>query len=413
MQVMLTPPSVRKGGRFLSLMSSTRGPYRVGYVMLVALVMATTSLAGCTGVLDTTVAPRASLNAYPLQIQEGETVTFDARNSDAVEGVITTYKWDFGDGQVSETISGFTSHTYASFGVFNAQLTITNDQGGTDDITTIIFVNGAPQLNLTFPESIRSGDSALLDASESYDPEGKDLMFEWDLDWSEDSDNDGDPRNDVDATTDTVLVPTNTSGTITGSIFLDDGNGATAQEVFKLEIMTRRYEVTWETVEVEYSWDEYLDQGEEWQGNITPGVQGRVLDYEGVLTLAQDVIAPQDNFTLNLYIVDDNYKRTEQTAGENITSNESATATVADDGLNGFGEDGIFDSDSAEELMEFLLSNPSARSGQGDWVWTVVAQQADPDPLFAGAPDPDPGNDWTLTVVVKIHVPQLVEIAYE
>jgi len=381
--------------------------------MLAALVMATTSLAGCTGVLDTTVDPRASLNAYPLQIQEGETVTFDARDSDAIEGVITAFKWDFGDGQSSETVSGFTSHTYASFGVFNAQLTITNDQGGTDDITTIVFVNGAPQLNLTFPDSIRSGDSALLDASESYDPEGKDLMFEWDLDWSEDSDNDGDPRNDVDATTDTVLVPTDTSGTITGSILLDDGNGATAQEVFNLEIMTRRYEVTWKTVEVEYSWDEYLAQGEEWQGNITPGVQGRVLDYEGVLTLAQDVIAPQDNFTLNLYIVDDNYKRTEQTAGENITSNESATASVADEGLNGFGEDGIFDSDSAEELMEFLLANPSARSGQGEWVWTVVAQQAEPDPLFAGAPDPDPGNDWTLTVMVKVHVPQLVEIAYE
>ena len=381
--------------------------------MLAALVMATTSLAGCTGVLDTTVDPRASLNAYPLQIQEGETVTFDARDSDAIEGVITAFKWDFGDGQSSETVSGFTSHTYASFGVFNAQLTITNDQGGTDDITTIVFVNGAPQLNLTFPDSIRSGDSALLDASESYDPEGKDLMFEWDLDWSEDSDNDGDPRNDVDATTDTVLVPTDTSGTITGSILLDDGNGATAQEVFNLEIMMRRYEVTWKTVEVEYSWDEYLAQGEEWQGNITPGVQGRVLDYEGVLTLAQDVIAPQDNFTLNLYIVDDNYKRTEQTAGENITSNESATASVADEGLNGFGEDGIFDSDSAEELMEFLLANPSARSGQGEWVWTVVAQQAEPDPLFAGAPDPDPGNDWTLTVMVKIHVPQLVEIAYE
>ena len=410
---MPTPPSVRKGGRFLSLMSSAQGPYRVCFVVLAALVMATTSLAGCTGVLDSTVDPRASLNAYPLQIQEGETVTFDARDSDAIEGVITSYKWDFGDGQSSETVSGFTSHTYASFGVFNAQLTITNDQGGTDDITTIVFVNGAPQLNLTFPDSIRSGDSALLDASESYDPEGKDLMFEWDLDWSEDSDNDGDPRNDVDATTDTVLVPTDTSGTITGSILLDDGNGATAQEVFNLEIMTRRYEVTWKTVEVEYSWDEYLAQGEEWQGNITPGVQGRILDYEGVLTLAQDVIAPQDNFTLNLYIVDDNYKRTEQTAGENITSNESATATVADEGLNGFGEDGIFDSDSAEALMERLLSDPSAGSGQGEWVWTVVAQQADPDPLFAGAPDPAPGNDWTLTVIVKLHVPHLVEIAYE
>ena len=394
-------------------MSSTRGVRRVGLVWLAALVMATKSLAGCTGVLDTTVDPRASMNVYPLQIQEGETVTFDARDSEAVEGVITSYEWDFGDGLRSETVSGFTSHTYSTFGIFTAQLTITNDQGGTDDITTVVVVNGAPQLNLTVPESIRSGDSALLDASGSYDPEGKDLIFQWDLDWSEDSDKDGDPRNDVDATTDTVLVPTNKSGSITGSLFLDDGNGATAQEVFMLEVMTRKYEVTWKTMELEYSWDEYLAQGEEWQGNITPGSEGRVLDFEGVLTLDQDLLAPQDNFTLNLFIVDDNFKRSDQTAGENLTSNESATATVAGEGLNGFGEDGIFESDSEEALMTFLLSNPNERSGQGEWVWSVVAQQADPDPLFEGAPDPDPGNDWSLTIIVKVHVPQLVEIAYE
>lgn len=394
-------------------MSSAQAAQRSGLVWLVVLVMATTSLAGCTGVLDTTVDPRASMNAYPLQIQEGETVTFDARDSEAVEGVITSYEWDFGDGLRSETVSGFTSHTYSTFGIFTAQLTITNDQGGTDDITTVVVVNGAPQLNLTVPESIRSGDSALLDASGSYDPEGKDLIFEWDLDWSEDSDKDGDPRNDVDATTDSVLVPTNKSGSITGSLFLDDGNGATAQEVFTLEVMTRKYEVTWKTMELEYSWDEYLAQGEEWQGNITPGSEGRVLDFEGILTLDQDLLAPQDNFTLNLFITDDNYKRSDQTAGGNLTSNESATATVAGDGLNGFGEDGIFESDSEEALLTFLLSNPNERSGQGEWVWTVVAQQADPDPLFEGAPDPDPGNDWSLNIIVKVHVPQLVEIAYE
>lgn len=394
-------------------MWSTQQARRVSLVVLMSLVMATTSLAGCTGVLDTTVDPRASLNAYPLQIQEGETVTFDARDSEAVEGVITSYTWSFGDGLSSETVSGFTSHTYSSYGIFTAQLTITNDQGGTDDITATVIVNGAPQLNLTFPEVIRSGDSALLDASGSFDPEGKDLDYAWDLDWSEDSDKDGDPRNDIDATTDTVLIPTNRSGTITGSLNLDDGAGAKAEQVFTLDVLTRRYEVTWETIELDYSWDDYLDQGEEWQGNITPGLQGRVLDFEGILTLDQDLFAPQDNFSLSVYIVDDGYKRSDQTSGENLTSNESATATVSDQELNPFGEDGIFDSDSEQELLELLLMDASARTGQGDWTWSVIAQQADPDPLFEGSPDPDPGNDWSLVVLVKLHVPKLVEIAYE
>jgi len=33
--------------------------------------------------------------------------------------------------------------------------------------------------------------------------------------------------------------------------------------------------------------------------------------------------------------------------------------------------------------------------------------------LFEGTPDPDPGNDWTLTVTVTLLIPKLTEIAYE
>ena len=67
-------------------------------LFLIAM-MVSISFAGCLGALDTTVQPRASLEAYPLLIQEGEMVTFDARDSDAIEGVITAYRWDFGDGE--------------------------------------------------------------------------------------------------------------------------------------------------------------------------------------------------------------------------------------------------------------------------------------------------------------------------
>ena len=389
------------------------GGQRIHSLLMVGLLVCSTFVAGCTGALEFTVDPRANLNAYPLQIQEGETVTFDARDSEPIEGVITEYLWDFGDGQTSETTTGFTSHRYSTFGMFIVELTVVNDQGGKDRATATISVNGAPQLNLTYPETIRSGDSVLLDASKSFDPEGDNLQFAWDLNWGDDSDDDGDARNDVDASTPTVLLPTNRSGTAQGSLTITDSAESSVTELFTLEISPRRFEVTWETSQLEYTWDEYLDQGQQWEGNISPGETGRIIAFEGVLELQQDILAPQDNFTLSVFIVNDNYERTAQTEGGNLTANESASATLQLDNMNSDGENGIFDADSEEILLEQLLSSTGARKGQGAWIWSVAAQQADPDPLFEGTPDPDPGNDWTLTVVITIMVPKLTEIAYE
>jgi len=382
-------------------------------LLMASLMVCSSLVAGCTGALDFTVDPSAKLTAYPLLIQEGETVTFDARDSDPIEGLIAEFRWDFGDGQTSETTTGFTSHRYTTFGIFTAVITVVNDQGGEDRASITINVNGAPTLNLTYPDSIRSGDSVFLDASKSADPEGDDLMFEWDLNLGEDSDGDGDMRNDIDATESTVLLPTNRSGTIQGSLTATDSADASVKQLFTLEITSRRYEVTWETIEVEYSWDGYLDQGEQWEGSITPGADGRVSAFLGTLELQQDVLAPQDNFTLSIFIVDDGYEKSAQTGEGNFTNNESASASLSNDNINSAGEDGVYDSDSKEALLQYLLESSGNRSGQGTWVWTVFAQQADPEPLFEGAPDPDPGNDWTLTVTVTLLIPKLTEIAYE
>ena len=382
-------------------------------LLMVGLLICSSFAAGCTGALNFTIDPRANLTAYPIVIQEGETVTFDARESEPVEGVITQYIWDFGDGQSAETTTGFTSHRYEVFGIFTAELTVVNDQGGQDVATTIINVNGAPILNLTYPDSIRSGDSVRLDASNSADPEGDELSFEWDLNWASDSDGDGDMRNDVDATESTVLLPTNRSGTIQGSLTATDSADASVKQLFTLIISSRRYEVTWESKEIEFSWDEYLDQGQEWEGNITPGEDGRVTAFLGVLELQQDVLAPQDNFTLSVLIVDEGYEESAQTGEGNFTSNESSSASMSAENMNPAGDDGIYDSDSEEELLQRLLDSSGNRSGQGTWIWSVTAQQADPDPLFEGTPDPDPGNDWTLTVTVTLLIPKLTEIAYE
>lgn len=374
------------------------------HVMLLGMV------AGCIGALDTTVDPRATLEAYPTLIQEGEMVTLDARESSPVEGVITKYEWDFGDGTTAETVIGFTSHTYLAYGQYTVRITVTNDQGGTDDALATIVVNGAPVVNISMPAAVRAGDAALLDASNSYDPEGNPLTFAWDLNTLVDSDGDGDSSNDADETTETVLLDTSTSGLIYGSLRVDDGAGAFAVEPFEINVTTRTFKVTWITETYEVSWDEYLDQGDSWSGNMTPGDIGRVLSFNAVLELDQDVAPPHDNFTLGLNIVEDNYNRRVATEPGNYSTNEPARAEMAEDGMNERGEDGLYTSDSAEALLRLLLNSRDSGNGQGTWVWTVVAQQSDPD-AFIGEIDPDPGNDWTLTVEVVVMRPSLTEVA--
>ena len=377
---------------------------------LAMLILMSVFVSGCIGI-DSTVDPRASLQAYPLSIQEGETVTFDARDSEAVEGVVTGFEWDFGNGQKAETVVGFTSHTYDSFGVYTVTLTVVNSQGGEDDISTTIVVNGAPVLTLTIPEQVKSGDSAFLDASKSFDPEGNDLTFSWDLDWSTDSDLDGNQRNDIDATTPTVLLPTNSSGKIIGSLVISDGTEATVTESFSIEIITRSFEVKWVTEELIFTWDDYLEQGSQWEDSISPGENGRIMEYTATLQLEQE-LGPQDNFTLTLFIENDKYEKTVQTEGGNITANETAKATMDRDAVNPEGQDGIYSADSEEALMNQLVGQAGARTGQGIWTWTVFAQQADPDPLIDGMLDPDPGNNWDLEVIVVVMNPVLTEITF-
>ncbi len=377
------------------------------------LLMCSFSLAGCTELLDTTAEPRATMEAYPLLIQEGEMVTFDARESDAVEGVITEYRWDFGDGEKRETVTGFTSHTYKVFGAYTVTLTVENDQGGVDDTVAVVVVNGAPVIDLKYPENPRAGDSILLDASASADPEGNELSFSWDLDWSVDSDGDGDVRNDVDSSLNQVLLPTNRSGIYLGSVTIDDGQEGVLTEVFELNVSSRRFSVVWQQKVIEQSWSDYLAEGDEWRQEITPGSAGRIISYEAVLELENDLVQPYDNFTLLVTIPEDNYQEKSETEGGNITANENAKATISEDKLNPLGAEGIYDSDSIEMVIDMVLNQPGSAFGQSPWILIIQALQSNPDSAIEILPDPDPGNDWTLTIKITIQEPVITEIAFE
>ncbi|MGY8702425.1 MAG: PKD domain-containing protein [Candidatus Poseidoniales archaeon] len=395
-----------------------RGPLSVkprsAATILLGLLLVAPLLSGCISSLlpDDAPSPSADLQVWPNRIQQGESITLDARSSDAISGVIIKFTWDFGDGSIDETLVGFTSHRYNEWGQYEVSVTVENDKGGTDTVTSQISVNGLPVIDISMPKQVKAGDIAVFDASTSYDPEGGELDVSWDLDWSKDSDGDGDNKNDVDFESLRVELPTGSSGQIIGSLTITDEDGGTAQTPWNLEILTRQFQVEWTERTFEFIWDNYTEQGGSWSISQNPGEEGMLVSFEALLELDRDLIEPQDNFTLHVDVEQAGWSDSEKTtSSNNLTSNESASAELQRDGLNSINNVSIISSDTEAALLDLLLNPSGSGFGAGTWLWSISVEQADPDAFFGQGIDPDTGNDWTLTVSFVIMVPTLTEIA--
>lgn len=72
-------------------------------------------------------APIAFLKASSRIINRGEAVALDGSASSGLNGAITSYEWDFGDGQKGEGVR--VKHVYAAAGRYSAGLTVLNKGG--------------------------------------------------------------------------------------------------------------------------------------------------------------------------------------------------------------------------------------------------------------------------------------------
>lgn len=96
--------------------------------------------------------PIASFTYSPSDPAAGETVTFDASGSyDSNALPITSYEWSFGDGNNGTGI--VVTHTYASVGVYNVALTVTNTQGGYGFISKnlTVYTHDVAIINVIIP----------------------------------------------------------------------------------------------------------------------------------------------------------------------------------------------------------------------------------------------------------------------
>lgn len=394
-----------------SFMVGARGRSFAHSRLISILLMTSLFLSGCTNPIGPPE-PTSSLTVDVDQINVGESINFDARLSTTPEAtVIVQYSWDFGDGTTTTTAQGLTNHVYTEPGSYEVIVEVSNDQGGLDESSWTINVNAFPVVSLIAAPLAKVGESITLDATSSEDPEGGVLTWAWDLDLGTDSDNDGDSRNDVDSTLSSITMMMNSSGEFEGSVSVTDDRGASSNEVYLINVSTRTWQVTWEQQRVTENWEGFLDQGESWTHSHIPGISARIMEVNATLTLNNDIIPPQDNFTLRLVVPSSGWDEESPTRQENIT--KSPTAFIERDGMNPIpAESKTFQADYSEDLLVFLLDDPGARFGIGNWTWQITADQSDPDiPIdeFDDL-DPDVGNDWQLDVEFVILIPRISEV---
>ena len=377
---------------------------------LAIIMLASVPLSGCTNPIGPPE-PTATLTVDVDQINSGEPINFDARESSTPDAtVVTQFTWDFGDGSTTTTTQGLTNHVYSTPGTYEVSLIVENDQGGTDETHWTINVNAYPVIELLSQPMAKVGESITLNAEGSSDPEGGVLAWAWDLDLSDDSDGDGDSRNDVDSSAPSITMLLNKSGEFEGAVVVTDDRGASAREAFQINVSTRTWQVTWEEQRVTEDWDGYLKQGESWTYSHVPGIEARLMEVNATLTLTMDLglQLPQDNFTLRLAVPSSGWDAESTTSQENVT--KAPTAYIERDGMNPVPtQSSTYQRDYAEDVLGLILDNAAARFGQGNWTWQVTADQADPD-FFVDDFDIDEGNDWKLEVEFIILVPRISEV---
>jgi len=73
--------------------------------------------------------PVATFTYEPLNPLVQQTITFTASNSHDLDNDISSYEWDFKDGNITPTSNPVISHAFSTSGVYNVTLTVTDSEG--------------------------------------------------------------------------------------------------------------------------------------------------------------------------------------------------------------------------------------------------------------------------------------------
>lgn len=132
--------------------------------------------------VETNEEPTASFVYSPTSPKVGEKVNFNASGSSDQDGSIVSFQWDFGDGRSDsgETVS----HKYKNVGTFTVVLVVQDNSGnhGTTSQTVSVTEGNSPTASFVYsPANPAENETIYFNASESDDPDGDIVSFDWDF----------------------------------------------------------------------------------------------------------------------------------------------------------------------------------------------------------------------------------------
>jgi PKD repeat protein len=128
--------------------------------------------------------PTASFSLSPNPAVTGQEVSFDGTASSDLDGTISNYSWNFGDGSTGS--GSAPSHAYQDANTYTVTLTVTDNKGAPATTTHTVTVNGSTNQQPTAsfslsPNPALTGQQVSFDATTSSDPDGTISSYSWDF----------------------------------------------------------------------------------------------------------------------------------------------------------------------------------------------------------------------------------------
>ncbi|MGC0271840.1 PKD domain-containing protein [Pseudactinotalea sp. Z1739] len=295
-------------------------------------------------------------------VVEGLQVAFDASGSSDSDGAIVSYEWDFGDGDTGSGVSP--SHTYAESGTYQVTLTVTDDDGASAELTREVSVV-EPPVNVPPVAEFEVSVTDLMvsvDASESSDPDGEIVAYDWDF---------------GDGSSGEGLIANHTyteagEYTVTLTVTDDDGEADSAsREVTVIEppanaAPTAAFMAVTNDLTVSVDGSDSTDSDgtiESWEWDFGDGGTGAGVS-------AQHTYAEPGTFEVTLTVTDDDgaqgtYSESVTVTAPPVNQAPEASFTSSVSGLTvTLDGSGSSDPDGAIESYEWVLGDGSTATGQ-------------------------------------------------